>query len=712
MSRRRESWHWRRLQGLVTPALLAAPLVDWAQMDWRIVRYLVRTVAGTSWLDPLALMAGVLVCYARLDVATVLKHLRNLHCRFQTILPACGLATFQHWRPEEHVTRYLRDPDLNDTEATRQEFLKRYVSASVHLHRYLRALPPAERSVYQPFALAPLPPELHRQLSRRTELAEAQQRRRKAETDAVTPFFSQIRGEAHLRWNSLYRLQSQFRQSLAQVAASQERLPAAFSYEERPGLRLYFRIWDQPSFVLAHASQYSVSTVRKAQAGKERFRPEENHRFVEFVRVESNGIEAGETWPWFADLLRHGLLGNAPRHGTEAEVRRKQTYLRSWGYGETTRDRLVGPFATRVTGLLTWPKALAQFVAGAQERVAGLLIPVESLFAAATFGLAALDLLTTTGARLNEVLQVSLTPDCLHTLVVEGTQRLVLRLLPKGGDQLADYFVGSETRRNLEKVARLLQEHYGLTPGEAIPAVPFHPEHERAHRFPPRPYLFQYNRSHLRDDAITACLRFLCHGITFQTLDGRAVVLKAHLLRHVFATHAHHVEKVPLDVVGAMLHQKDPGVTGYYAAPTRRQVVAAADALLDRFATHLGDVGVLVRGPEELRRQFDVARQHVGTLARVVGGHCTSHAICPVSFACTGCAHKVPDPDRRQEVVQQKEWALVRLEQVETSRLGPEAAKMRALIQRCDAELEEMRLMEAYRKDEQYEPELRFEPRA
>jgi hypothetical protein len=35
---------------------------------------------------------------------------------------------------------------------------------------------------------------------------------------------------------------------------------------------------------------------------------------------------------------------------------------------------------------------------------------------------------------------------------------------------------------------------------------------------------------------------------------------------------------------------------------------------------------------------------------------------------------------------------------------------MQALIQRCNAELEEMTLMERYRKDESYEPTLDVEP--
>ncbi|TMC24536.1 MAG: hypothetical protein E6J34_00350 [Chloroflexi bacterium] len=120
-----------------------------------------------------------------------------------------------------------------------------------------------------------------------------------------------------------------------------------------------------------------------------------------------------------------------------------------------------------------------------------------------------------------------------------------------------------------------MKDHYQLQLGARLPSVPFDPNNGRAHCFPARPYLFQMNNRHLTDWAVTACMRFLCHGLVFETRDGQVVSLKAHTLRHVFATHAHHVEHLPLDVVAVMLHQKNLAVTSYYAAPQWQQVVAA-----------------------------------------------------------------------------------------------------------------------------------------
>jgi hypothetical protein len=156
-----------------------------------------------------------------------------------------------------------------------------------------------------------------------------------------------------------------------------------------------------------------------------------------------------------------------------------------------------------------------------------------------------------------------------------------------------------------------------------------------------------------------------------------------------------------------ILHQKNLEVTGYYAAPQWGQVVAATDMLLDRFATHLGSIEkIMVRTPQELRQQYENARQQVGTLTRVIGGECTCHALCPISFACTGCVYKIPDPTKREEIQEHKQWALIRLEQVKQRKMGPETVKMQALIGHCNTELEEMNLIEQYRKDERDEPRL------
>src|SRR5947209_20560697 len=104
-------------------------------------------------------------------------------------------------------------------------------------------------------------------------------------------------------------------------------------------------------------------------------------------------------------------------------------------------------FETTHSGLLAWSettskgRGIGNFITEAQQRTDGTLIPAESLYASTTFGLLALELLTTTGMRINELMQVSLLPECIIRMVDDPPQcatdqtpriRYVLPLLPTG----------------------------------------------------------------------------------------------------------------------------------------------------------------------------------------------------------------------------------------------------------------------------------------
>jgi hypothetical protein len=710
---------WQHLQQVIDPLLLTAPRLSWDQVDRRLVNYLNAHVVDTAWMNHLSFLVLVSASHTRLDVRTVTQRLQVLHRGWKTIFPAYEISHFTQWDPAEHLRRYRLDPNLEPSLHMRQEFLSTYTASTRSVEMYLRALPEKERAIYRQWGLPLLPAAMREQLARHKEVQAIQAHRRKAESDAVTPHFARIRGEAHLRWNEIHRLRQKYHEVAALVQSGKATPPVSFSYEE-PRRRhcFHFILWDRPSFVLAHADQYDQSTLRKARRKHRAFQPDRNHFFLEFTgaenMAEANSPRDPDGLLWFGDLLHYDVLGRKSLFGTPEEVQRKQAYLRSWGYG-ADEDPEAGtlPFQANHPGLLTESSSdgTSRFLRLAQQRTKGLLFLVEPFFAAATFGLASLDFFTTTGARMTELLQVSLSADCLYTMEIGGAQRLLVRLIPKGADKPAEYMVGSETKRNLERVGFMLKEQYALQALEALPCVSFNPATHREHDFPdPRPYLFQYQGQHMSHKAITACMRFLCHGMAFTSADQKPIVLKAHLLRHVFATHLHQVEQVPLDIVAKILHQKDVRLTGYYAAPQWQQVVETTDHLLDTFATHLGNVeDAFVRAPVALHQQWEEAKQSVGSLARVIGGECCCHAMCPISFACTGCAYKIPDPARREEIVQQRQWACIRYEQVKRQGLGPETVKMQALIQRCNTFLQEMDLMEEYRHDEAYHPKLVLE---
>src|SRR5690348_5324391 len=104
--------------------------------------------------------------------------------------------------------------------------------------------------------------------------------------------------------------------------------------------RWHFRAWDRRSFVQAHAQAYHHSTVRAARLRERACFSAHDELFLEFVRVERLVDDAPPEGAWFAELLRLGLLGDAPsevrRRGCFAQVR--LDWLREWGYLDRNRE--------------------------------------------------------------------------------------------------------------------------------------------------------------------------------------------------------------------------------------------------------------------------------------------------------------------------------------------------------------------------------------
>jgi hypothetical protein len=696
---------------------------DWPEVSQKVASYLEKHVTASPWADTLALLAAIMFA-RRFEVSSVLCQVGTLHSRFKSLFRCLGLARMKDWNPTQHIPMYLKSDVLpGDRQSMREKFWFAYNNASKVMAQWLASLPEEQRRIYQRFALAPVPRVLVEGLSRQKEVIRQQQQARKAETDAVVPRFAAIRAEAHFRYNRIARLRRAYHDVLRTLSGREVDFPVSFSYEEGEDKelgvpaqeRLWFRAWDRRSFVMAHADSYSDSLAIAARRGTGIFARDSNHAnyvFLEFVRAERLIGDAPPEGFWFGEILKRGALGPNPSRGSAERVKAKQAWLASWGYGGT-------PF---LGGVLYWPAGEGRFIVAAQRRTSGgVLVPVEAIYAAATMGLMAVDLFTTTGARINEVMQIRLTEDCIVRLMMPAPPgskdlapriRYVLRLVPKGEktNTPQDYFIGTETKRLLVRVAQMLGEHYQLQPGEVLPSVEFSGGNGRAHRFAKGPYLFQYARRHLSGLTITSCMRFLLHGMVFRTREGKLVVLKGHLLRHAFATHAVQIEKIPIDVVGAWLHQKNLRVTDYYSKPTESMIAEASDLFLSRVAAQINVSEAALRSPVELRRLYEEARGKAGTLADVIGGQCVSHGYCAAKFACVGCAGKVPDPTKRYQIEKHKQWASLQIDYATQEGLLPEAERMKQLIRDCDNELAEMDLIESYRRDEQREVNIQIQP--
>ncbi len=695
------------------------------QVDGRTVTYL-ATIGHMPWGNALCLIAHVLTAQG-LDATTVYNVLHVLHPRFKHLFERFELQRMSEWHVASHLVPYLQgDVMPDDSQHMRYEFGKEYTSAARRLKHWLRSLPAADQERYAPFVL-PLPDNFraYDYISSRDIITE-QQRKRKVETDAIVPHFRALRCEAHFRTNRMTRLYQAYKEALQLVVPDRSNLPLTFAYDEGgdveggipPQERLEFRLWDRRSFVIAHADQYADETVRNARKKASSYTDAKNGLFVEYVGASRLHDGAAPQGLWFIELLQHDVLGKNPTEGSPTEISAKQAFLREWGYGDDDQAPVV-PFSAGTAGLLGWSVSSGngQFVSSAFKKTGAIIIPVESLYAACRFGLLAINMFTTTGMRMNEALQIRLGDDCVVKLsmpaplgATDQTLRLryVLRLIPKGerGDVPQNYFVAGESLSVMRKVYEMLIDHYGLGADELLPAVPFNARQGRSHRFGAAQYLFQFQRHHLGDSDIAACMRFLVHGMTFHTREGNLVILKSHLLRHAFATHALQVEQLPLDVVGIMLKQKNLEVTAYYSQPTESMIAEGVDLYLARVAARLDLSDAVHRGPPELQRQLAEAEGKVGTLTDVIGGQCTSHGFCTAKFACIGCPAKVPDPSKRAQVEHKQRWARENIIWATEEGLRPAAERMRQLDRDCELELQEMDQIEAYRRDETRRPTI------
>jgi integrase len=730
---------WQRLEGKVAADVykalelrtskggrIAAP-----EVNDRIVSYLESNIIGQPWADQLVLLTAVMTL-RRNDVSSIITELQKLHPRFKTIFSELGFTSFAEWDVDNVLPIYLQGGlAANDSISSRYNFQGSYTRSSKAIRKWIDSLPADLQPLYEKYGMPQPNPLLIEGIIRSGEITNRQKQARKEETDALVSRFPLIRFEAHIRHNKICRLRDAFNGLVRKIEEEGMSLPVSFSYEDggdpsrnMPNTeRLRFRIWNKRAFLLEHSNSYSRNVVKNATYRMGTFSKEREQFFLEFLGAERIADEAPVEGLWFEELLRSGALSKPNDKGIESQ---RSKFLREWGYVDKSGNVMAHPFSVGVSGVISWgtENGASAFFLNAAKRAEGVFIPIEQMYAAAKFGLIAIDEITGTGMRINELLQTRYNDDCLVRLILNPPPeakdqtprvRYALRLIPKGErtDTASNFFIGAETVRLLAVVARFLEEHYSLNTerGEQLPSIPFCKYQRRSHRFGKGRYVYQYNYKHMSAPDVSACIRFLLHGLLFKTADGKLVVMKPHLLRHAFATFAVHVAKVSVDIVREMLKQNNLEVTKYYSQPTDSIIAEAVDQYLARIATTLDTSAIVLRSPEELQKQFEEAKKTVGTMTQVTGGDCTHDGLCYGQFMCVGCPSKVPDPVKRYQVLEKKSMAQRQLKIFMEEGQVAEAEQMKKLLRDCEAELAEMEQIETYRKDERRGALIQIEPR-
>lgn len=732
--------NWERLKMHYPLHLLQAPLtcgdpsVDAKDLPEQTVNLLI-SCANTPWSNHLVL--GTLMGHREhLANASLLVVLKSLNKRFRLLFNELHISSMNQFNADDVFPRYMTGELVSsDSKHARTAFLNAYNSLANKTSKWMLRLTDHAQKIYAPYQLVKCDDVLLYRKKLGYEVLEAGRKKRKLETDAIVPHYADLRALAHFRYNKLSRLRSAYTDLTATLSGYDDpRLPLTFRYDEGGSgtvddpfvERLHFMIWSRRSFVLAHADQYDLATLRSVERQTLAFAPEREHYFLEYTGAESL---LDPTSPpeglWFAEMHQLGLIGAGTSKGTPEEIDARLKWLREWGYDQSEDDdeqeadsestdtpqRMPVPFLAHQPGLLSEGRSVSPFLGVARTKTSGMLFTIGPYYAAALFGLAAVETFSKTGIRIMEFMQIRLTAEGLVQVEIPAPPeaedqtpltRVALRMVPKGAqdDALHDFYIDDELLRLMAIIGGHLKEHYNLTDDDLLPEVGFYPRHPSAHRFGRSRYLFQYQGRHISDQALRACMRFLMHGMSFRTAEGKLVVVRAHALRHALATYAVQVLKISVEVVAEWYGQSNLEITRYYSQATRTMAADAALRTQRHLTALMGTSWQVLRVPAEFQEMVNAAEQKVGTLANVLGGECTSHGYCPSQTQCVGCPAKAVSPKKRAELLKHREWLVDAINYHKKGGRMPEAYKLESNMRDTDKELKEMDMIEYFQSDE------------
>ncbi|WP_251025259.1 site-specific integrase [Bacillus sp. ISL-57] len=671
------------------------------KMNEMYLKYFINNAVDKPWNDHLFLLMLV-YREKNSDVRYIYRIVTTINRRLSHLFEYFHLTEMEEFDTETHLYQYFKESIFKDhSDSMRSIFFNDYRRCSYTTNNWIASKVLKEQQEYFQQFIFPMPSYAPKEFSFTKSAKDQARRTRKSETDVIVPLLSEIRSEGYFRLGQIERLRKSYLKACERVKSQNVVLPLDFAYDEpeRVGERYYFRLWDKPSFVLNHQDQFKTS-IKAAINRTGAYSDENNHYFVEFIKAEKLDEDEEAEGLWFIELFKNGVVGQWPQNTSDDEIKQKQKLLNSWGYGEENSNKNTVPFSSTHKGILT----PSTFVSSNKDKVDGVLLDVEPLYVAGTFGLLVLDICTTTGARLNELLQINNSNECIRTVKVDNKLRFSFYVVPKGRDQVEAFYISEQTMKLIQRVGLMLRTHYGT---EKIPSVLY--RGNRKHLFPkPKPYFFQYHSKALGNDGISTSLRFLLHGLGFDTQEGKSVVVKTHLLRHAFATEAVQRQKIPVDIVAKFLHQRDLKITSYYSEPTPSQVSQSMSDLHDIISDYIDLDEAVLRAPEELEKELEEYKEKVGVFNNVIGGTCVTNHVCPIKMACLGCQAKIPDPEKKHELLEVIELSRDMEKRYSAMGLTIDVKKAKVMRKHARNELKEIELIENYREEQNYEPSIHF----
>jgi len=588
-----------------------------------------------------------------------------------TILIEMGYADLNAIEPDSFYAHY-HDGKLLESHAIgkRFTFLQTYFRLLRRQKDYLRKLTAEQQSLFEPFLIRAVRDDhFWRTSTLARDISATQRAKRKAKVAVVHSKFYQLRELAERRMLLVVRLRDAVDSALAKVKGKRgKKFPIRFEVTEeifhadRSTEVVTFRLalWNGPALREYHLEKgdrnYYDHTV-----GSDPNHPSRWSVSYFLTYDPSTRGDPSHSRYWFTDLLRAGGMGGDA--------------LKPFGMSQTSFNVL--PRSSLPISLIAWQRVL-------REHTDLELIPLDLCMTTALIGNAALQVMTKTGARANEFLQIRLTKEhLLRANLPSGTEAIAFYAKPKGRPKEEPFYID-------ERALKALYDWWKYRRSQGQSFVTVNPTRIMRRKLSAGPYLWQVDGAHLDHRELNAAILFLLFDVPLEDAHGKRVELTSHLLRHSFATEMRALN-TPIDVLALLMKQSDTSVTDYYSQPTPSMLAGFQrrifEGRVDLSRTHR-------RTAPHLWEQLKQAMETVGAMAPVVGGTCTVANACPSGYACMGCFGNVPDPAKRAQVEEYRSH-YERMAVIAGENLPHEKRKSLSIVSNCDDMLAEMDSLES-----------------
>ncbi|MCC3735372.1 site-specific integrase [Rouxiella badensis] len=589
-------------------------------------------------------------------------------------LNAIGLDDIDQFDCETFFKAYHHGDIIpEDNVGQRARIIQTYFRLLIKQGDYFSKLNTDQREKFSPFALPRVSDDLFwKKSTLHREVSQDQKNKRKSKTAVLHQKFYFLRDFVERRKLQINRLHQEIQKAFKRFEKSGKKTPLIFEYTEsvvmeNRGEQVYthrFKVWDARLLRQAHEHVAEARTYRYRDNNPHHTIHDTDAKFTTYEGSFDKHLHPVEGL-WFTELITLAALTGSP----SAEITAR--------YG-ISKASFQGPITTP-HGYTTsrWQHLLSKDL--------GLIfIPVEVLMFDALLAHSVVQIMSKTGARAHEFLQIRLIPEHLYRInLAENKECILFNAVPKGRLKEEPFYIDNKCMESLYEWWSYQRSRAQTFPVIKAAAC-------LGPKLKPASYLWQNDEKHFTQKDINGALSVMLHGLSLKTPAGQPVKVTSHLLRHSFATEMRTLN-TPLDVLALLMKQKDVKVTEYYARHTPSQLVE----LQQQIFTQRHDFSKQhIRTKADIAQQLTEAVGKVGALIPVTGGCCTIANACPAKFACIGCAGNAPDPARRGDVLVYRDAWVKMAELAGQQNLPAEKRKAHEIIGSCDDMLEEMDLIE------------------